>query len=511
MISYFNAHTDAERWTGEITILGKRYLAKFSARRMKPSCMRCHGDPSDAPASLLAQYGSVAGFHRPLGEVIGLDTVAIPVADIESSLMRQSFRTYIDSAVGIVLFFSLITLILRFFVTKRLTDITRHFVDSAHQTDVSLLEPIAVGSADEIGELASSFNTLSSRLKELYVSLESKVTERTAELEKANETLRLEIEERRKARHDLQLTQFAIDHFSDPAFWMGPDARIIDANEAACEKLGYTRQELLRMTVHDIDPVFTREIWPRHWEELKQRQAMTIESKHRTKDGRMFPVEIKINFFAFGGHEYNFAFARDMSNQKAADQEKAALEKRLQRAHKMEALGSLAGGVAHDLNNILSGIVSYPELLLLELPENSPLHQPLITVKKSGEKAARIVQDLLTLARRGVAITEVVNVNRIIREYLDSPEFAKLKAYHPHIRITAHLGENLLNIMGSPVHLSKTIMNLVSNAAEAMPEEGEITIVTKNQYVDEPVRGYDEIAEGDYVIISIADPGIGIL
>ena len=132
----------------------------------------------------------------------------------------------------------------------------------------------------------------------------------------------------------------------------------------------------------------------------------------------------------------------------------------------MEAIGTLAGGVAHDLNNILGGLVSYPELLLLKLPEDSPLRKSILTIQKSGEKAAAVVQDLLTLARRGVVITEVVNPNDIISEYLESLEHEKIKSYHPGIHIETHLEKEVLNILGSSTHLSKTVMNLVSNAAE---------------------------------------------
>ncbi len=185
-------------------------------------------------------------------------------------------------------------------------------------------------------------------------------------------------------------------------------------------------------------------------------------------------------------------------------------EKRLQRARKMEAIGTLAGGVAHDLNNILSGLVSYPELLLMDIPENSPLRKPLLTIKKSGEKAASIVQDLLTLARRGVGNREVVNLNRIIDEYLKSLEFEKLQVYHPGIRIKTDLDENLLPVSASPVHLSKTIMNLISNAAEAIPGKGEILISTRNTYIDTPIKGYDHVNEGDYVTLKVSDNGTGI-
>ena len=190
--------------------------------------------------------------------------------------------------------------------------------------------------------------------------------------------------------------------------------------------------------------------------------------------------------------------------------EKQKLEAQLQQAQKMEAIGTLAGGVAHDLNNILSGLVSYPELLLLQLPEDSPLRKPILTIQKSGEKAAAVVQDLLTLARRGVVVTEVVNLNDVIDEYLKSPEHEKLQSYYPGVHIETHLEKNALNILGSPIHLSKTVMNLVSNAAEAMPEGGRLTVSTENRYIDRPIRGYDNVNEGDYVVLTISDTGTGI-
>jgi PAS domain S-box-containing protein len=200
----------------------------------------------------------------------------------------------------------------------------------------------------------------------------------------------------------------------------------------------------------------------------------------------------------------------DITELKRAELDKRNLEARLQRAQKMEAIGTLAGGVAHDLNNILSGIVSYPELLLMDIPSESPLRKPILTIQKAGERAAAIVQDLLTLARRGVVTTEVVNLNSVISEYLKSPEFENLKMYHPNVHIKTDFETDLLNILGSAVHLSKTIMNLVTNAAEAITDMGEISLSTNNRYIDRSLTGYDKIKEGDYVILSVRDTGIGI-
>ena len=201
---------------------------------------------------------------------------------------------------------------------------------------------------------------------------------------------------------------------------------------------------------------------------------------------------------------------RNIIEREKAEKEKKESQDRLSRSQKMEALGLLAGGVAHDLNNVLSGLVSYPDLILLDLPEGSPLRKPILTMQNSGEKAAAIVQDLLTLARRGVTNTEVLNINRIFSDYFRSPEFEKLQSYHPGVHIETDFETDLLNIKGSEIHLKKAFMNIISNAAEAMPGGGEIIVSTGNQYVDRPIDGYQNINEGDYALVKVKDSGIGI-
>jgi len=182
----------------------------------------------------------------------------------------------------------------------------------------------------------------------------------------------------------------------------------------------------------------------------------------------------------------------------------------LVQAQKLEIIGSLAGGVAHDLNNILSGVVSYPDLLLRNLPEDSPHRKYVEIIKSSGEKAAEMVQDLLTLTRKGVINKEPISINEIIKDFLNSPVFMKLKKYQPNISYITDLSTEKTSIFGSSIHITKTIMNLIINASEALPIDGAIEISTSRCYLDEPLRGYDRINEGDYIKLAIKDNGIGI-
>ena len=328
------------------------------------------------------------------------------------------------------------------------------------------------------------------------------------QLIKAKEKLKSEIDERKQAEELLkdseQKYRILVENANDAIFVIQND--LVKFHNKKTEDLtGYPAEELVKTPFstfyhhEDRNMILER----RRRREKGETPANTYPIRIIGKSGEELWVELSTALIEWQGMPATINFFRDVTQQKK-------LEAQLQRAQKMEAIGTLAGGVAHDLNNILSGLVSYPELLLMDLSEDSLLRKPILTIKKSGEKAAAIVQDLLTLARRGVAVTEVVNLNNIISEYLKSPEYEKLKLYHPNVQVETDLEANLLNISGSPVHLSKTIMNLVSNAAEAMTHGGSISISAKNQYIDKPIWGYDDVTEGDYVVCSISDTGVGI-
>ena len=195
----------------------------------------------------------------------------------------------------------------------------------------------------------------------------------------------------------------------------------------------------------------------------------------------------------------------------AIDQtDKKSLEAKLQRTQKMESLGLMAGGIAHDLNNILSGIVSYPELILMDLPEDSKLRKPIETIMESGMRAADVVSDLLTVARGVASSKEISSLNTLVDDYLGSAEHQRLETMHSFITFKTDLDSDLLNIRCSSTHIKKSLTNLILNASEAIEGSGKVTISTENRYLDKPLRGYDDVREGEYAVLTVSDDGSGI-
>ena len=258
IIDYFNNNPQSKKWEGEISINDKQYFAKFSAMRMEKACLRCHGDPGKAPASLVKRYGSTAGFHRQLGKVIGMDTVAIPMVKLTQQLWPELRQAFFLIALGLLLFFLSIIFLTRFIVTKRLSSITKHFLTSAQQSNYQELTPIEIEGNDEIRDLAVSFNSLSDRLKIFYSSLDTQVKDRTRELSDKNEQMKREIEERKRVEEALRASEKFLNTLINaiplPIFYKDRNGRYLGFNKAFETFSGETREGLIGKTVFDINP-----------------------------------------------------------------------------------------------------------------------------------------------------------------------------------------------------------------------------------------------------------------
>ncbi|MCP3954994.1 MAG: PAS domain-containing protein [Desulfobacterales bacterium] len=349
-------------------------------------------------------------------------------------------------------------------------------------------------------------------VKRTHEELEEEVALRTADLTRTNRQLSQEISEREKAAAALLESQKLFNQFMkhtpSVAFIKDPKGRYVYVNEGYQKFFGLDPQNCIGKTDDELWP-------PEIAQKLKKNDSLVIAQKEAIVNVEILEINnetrhqlvSKFPILKDGRPNAVGGFAVDITRRVQAEEERSKLIEKLQGARKMEAIGSLAGGVAHDLNNILSGIVSYPELMLMDLDKNSPLWKPLTTIKRAGERAAATVQDLLVLARRDIAVKKVVNLNDIVNQYQKGREHTKIINELPGLEITARLEPHLLNIMGSAVRLEKTISHLVTQAAGAILESGLICLTTANIYLEKPLDRYSEMDRGDYVTLTVTDTG----
>ena len=337
----------------------------------------------------------------------------------------------------------------------------------------------------EIQTIIDTFNKLASSLQER----DNKITRKT-------EALEIEMLERKKEEERYKKTiESSID-----GFWMvDTKGDFHEVNEAYCNMIGYSRNELLNMSILDIDVVEQPEETKKRIEKIIKTGSDRFESKHKHKKGHIIDVEISITY-SQDNNKMFFVFLRDITERKQ-------FESQLQQSQKMESIGILAGGIAHDFNNILFPIVGYTEMLIEDVSKESPFRASLEQIYIGATRASELVKQILTFSRQGTNELKLMKMQPIIKE--------ALKLIRSTISTTIEITQNIQTdcgmIKADPTQIHQIIMNLATNAYHAMEETGgELKISLKEIALSEHEVIISDMASGIYACLTIVDTGKGM-
>jgi two-component system, NtrC family, sensor kinase len=339
-----------------------------------------------------------------------------------------------------------------------------------------------------------------------------------------------DITERRRTEKELRLTKSSIEFASDAVHWVDSEGRIVYVNEAACRSVGRTREELLSLSLQEVDPMVRRGDWKQRWQQLKSQGSMTFESQNETKEGKVFPVEVTANYVEFDGQEYSFAFVRDITARRE-------LEAQLRQAHKLEGIGQLAAGIAHEINTPTQFVSDNLTFLrdswgsmhaLLEryraaLRDNADALSPTVAASlgevernldldfilaeaphaieqslEGAERVAKIVRAMKAFSHPDSVEKTGTDLNRAI----ESTITVARNEWKYVAEVKTELDEALPRVVCYPGDINQVVLNVLVNAAHAIKEKvkdaekGLITVRTATR--------------GDLAEIAVTDTGTGI-
>ena len=309
-----------------------------------------------------------------------------------------------------------------------------------------------------------------------------------------------DITERKQAEEKLKLFRLLIERSNDAIEVVdSATGRFLDANESGCRALGYTRDELLSLTVFDLMPEVNRALFDATNAQIKRAGHATLETLRRRKDGMTYPVEVSLSSVTLD-REYTVAIVRDIT-------ERRKLEAQFRQAQKMEAIGQLAGGVAHDFNNILGVIIGYGDLITEDLEPDSPLRKYVEEIRHAAVRATGLTQQLLVFSRKKKVQLVVLDLNDTVKN-LDK---MLRRLIGENIEMMVVPGKEIGRIKADTGYIGQVLMNLAVNARDAMPNGGKLTIATDNVTLDENyTRTHTGIIPGDYVMLTVSDTGTGM-
>ena len=291
-----------------------------------------------------------------------------------------------------------------------------------------------------------------------------------------------------------------IDHAIDAIEVIDPETgRLLDVNERACAARGYTRDEYLALSVAQIDLRVAERSWEKTRDEVRRLGSYVFESEHRRRDGSVFPVEVNATYISLE-RDYVLAVVRDVTETKR-------LEEQLRQAQKMQVVGRLAGGIAHEFNNILGVVVGHGGIALKLVGNDDRLRPKLEQILKAAERAAALTRQLLAFSRLQVLQPRMLDLNVVVSEMED---LLRRLIGEGVVLVTA-LGPGLGSVEADPGQVQQVIMNLAVNARDAMPDGGELRIETRDVDADEAYAArFPPMKPGPYVMLVVTDTGLGM-
>jgi len=312
-----------------------------------------------------------------------------------------------------------------------------------------------------------------------------------------------DITQRRRSEEELLLKSSAVEAAANGILITDRAGRIIWANPAFSRLTGYEPAEAIGRNPRFLkSSQHTRRFYQELWDTILNGRIWQGEMINRRKDGTLYTEEQTITpvYGAQGQITHFIAVKQDIT-------ERRRMEEQLRRTNKLEAIGRLAGGVAHDFNNILTAIMGYNEVILRRLPQYDPLRREAVEVEKASYRAAHLTRQLLAFSRKQVLQPVVLNLNQIVTEMSHMLH----RVLGDDILLRTALADPIGLIRTDPSQIEQVILNLAVNARDAMPQGGTLTIATSHATLDESYAGkHHDIQTGDCVLLSVTDTGVGM-
>jgi two-component sensor histidine kinase len=489
IMDFFRKNPHVLQQSEQIQINGQRYVAQFKPLRTTAECLRCHGDPKDAPAAMAKRYGATAGFHRQAGDVAGLDTVAIPVEAVAIAMASDMRWKLLVLATWLAFLFSLIMMVFHFVVSRRLGAMARHIRQIATKSDTSRMTPDGLRENDEIDVLGIAFDNLFEQLRAMQSSLEQRVIERTADLAKANVGLKQEITERQRAEEAVRESEHRLQATINRApfgayfFELQSDGRLVltGANPAAEKVTHVLNQQFFNKTIEDAFPSLKGTEIP----DAFRRVAVNGEDYQNDQvEWNDEGIRGVFEFHAFQtGANRMAVFFQDITERKRGeDAIRASLQEKT----------VLLKEVHHRVKNNLQTVTSLLNLQAVRTKNQTALD----TLQETGNRVRSMALLHETLYRSETLGR--VNFGNYI-ENICGHLFCSYGPKAAHIKLETHLEEVSVDL-DQAVSCGLIINELVSNALKhAFPDgrAGRIMVELK-------------MAPEKQIVLNVADDGVGI-